>query len=209
MMDYLDLAMTYGGFTSLDKVYLEKKLALRTDQEKLEFITPPPSVINAYFAEIYQKQGPKAATDYYFNLSLKLGLIQESPSFVEEKPFVRLNLSGKSYGFTYVSNKELAQVFAETSYPVTSQLLFELAQIFPQYVTFVEKGQIFMQKLDVGKNFQTLAQDRYLLTDISQNADYIKIVGVNQEEVEEASQDYFGKNYYAWSGRSPLLYIKK
>ncbi|MFX3899756.1 cystathionine beta-lyase, partial [Streptococcus suis] len=57
MTDYLDLAIYYGGFTSLDKVYLSRKLADITDQKKLDFITPPPSVINAYFEEIYQKQG--------------------------------------------------------------------------------------------------------------------------------------------------------
>ena len=185
MTDYLDLAMKYGGFTSLDKVYLKKKLATRTDQEKLDFITPPPSVINAYFAELYQKQTPKAATDYYFDLSVKLGLLQDSPSFAEEKPFVRLNLSGKSFGFAYVSDQEVAQVFAEEDDSVTSQLLFELAQIFPQYVIFVENEKIFMQELLAGEDFQVVAQDRYLLTEISQNADYVKISGFNQEEVEQ------------------------
>lgn len=57
MIDYLDLALKYGGFTSLDKVYLDRKLAGLTDQQKLDFITPPPSVVNAYFAEMYQKRG--------------------------------------------------------------------------------------------------------------------------------------------------------
>ncbi|CRH93645.1 Galactose-1-phosphate uridyltransferase [Chlamydia trachomatis] len=207
MSNYLDLAMKYGGFTSLDKVYLEKKLATRTDQEKLDFITPPPSVINAYFAELYQKQTPKAATDYYFDLSVKLGLLQGSPSFAEEKPFVRLNLSGKSFGFAYVSDQEVAQVFAEEDDSVTSQVLFELAQIFPQYVIFVENEKIFMQELLAGDDFQVVTQDRYLLTEISQNADYVKISGFNQEEVEQASQNYLGKKYYAWSGRSAILYI--
>lgn len=40
--------------TSLDTNYLNHLLANLTDQQKLAFITPPPSVINAYFAEIYQ-----------------------------------------------------------------------------------------------------------------------------------------------------------
>ena len=56
MTDYMDLALKYGGFTSLDKVYLENTLSDLSDSQKLAFITPPPSVINAYFAEIYQKQ---------------------------------------------------------------------------------------------------------------------------------------------------------
>ena len=55
MTDYMDLALKYGGFTSLDKVYLENTLSDLSDSQKLAFITPPPSVINAYFAEIYQK----------------------------------------------------------------------------------------------------------------------------------------------------------
>ena len=54
MTDYMDLALKYGGFTSLDKVYLENTLSDLSDSQKLAFITPPPSVINAYFAEIYQ-----------------------------------------------------------------------------------------------------------------------------------------------------------
>ncbi len=33
MTDYLDLAIKYGGFTSLDKVYLARKLADMTDQQ--------------------------------------------------------------------------------------------------------------------------------------------------------------------------------
>ena len=69
MTDYMDLALKYGGFTSLDKVYLENTLSDLSDSQKLAFITPPPSVINAYFAEIYQKQSPEAATDYYLDLS--------------------------------------------------------------------------------------------------------------------------------------------
>ncbi|MGC4387520.1 cystathionine beta-lyase, partial [Streptococcus suis] len=51
MTDYIDLALRYGGFTSLDKVYLTNCLNNLSDADKLVFITPPPSVINAYFAE--------------------------------------------------------------------------------------------------------------------------------------------------------------
>lgn len=38
--------------------------------EIMDLMTPPPSVINAFFAQHYQ-QDPKAATDYFFNLSKK------------------------------------------------------------------------------------------------------------------------------------------
>ncbi len=86
MTDYLDLAIKYGGFTSLDKVYLARKLADMTDQQKLDFITPPPSVINAYFAEIYQKQGAEEATDYYLTLSQQLCLFQKNPALLKASP---------------------------------------------------------------------------------------------------------------------------
>ena len=112
MTDYLDLAIKYGGFTSLDKVYLAKKLADLTDQQKLDFITPPPSVINAYFAEIYQKQGAEEATDYYLTLSQQLCLFPKDPSFEEDKPFVRLYITGKSFGFASVLGEGLARVLS-------------------------------------------------------------------------------------------------
>lgn len=86
MTDYMDLALKYGGFTSLDKVYLQNTLSDLSDNQKLAFITPPPSVINAYFAEIYQKQSPEAATDYYLELSKELNLFNPVPSFDEHKP---------------------------------------------------------------------------------------------------------------------------
>ena len=60
IMDYLNLALSYGGYTSLDKVYLDRILAGLTEEQKLQFITPPPSVINAYFAELYQKKKPRS-----------------------------------------------------------------------------------------------------------------------------------------------------
>ncbi len=152
MTDYLDLAIKYGGFTSLDKVYLAKKLADLTDQQKLDFITPPPSVINAYFAEIYQKQGAEEATEYYLTLSQQLCLFPKDPSFEEDKPFVRLNLSGNSFGFAYVSADGLAQVFSE------------------------------------GEEENT------------------EISGLNQEEVVEVADGYSGQRYFAWSGRSAIIY---
>lgn len=58
MTDIKTLALKYGGYTSLDKVYLDQLLAGKTEQEQLALITPPPSVVNAYFAELYQKKSP-------------------------------------------------------------------------------------------------------------------------------------------------------
>ena len=94
MTDYINLALKYGGFTSLDRIYLEKVLDKLSNSQKLTFITPPPSVINAYFSELYQKKSPEAATDYFLELSKELLLFNSSPNFEEEKPFIRLNLSG-------------------------------------------------------------------------------------------------------------------
>ena len=35
-MDYLNIALSYGGYTSLDKVYLERVLAGLTEEQKLQ-----------------------------------------------------------------------------------------------------------------------------------------------------------------------------
>ncbi|CYU67736.1 cystathionine beta-lyase [Streptococcus suis] len=208
MTDYLDLATKYGGFTSLDKVYLANKLAGMTDQQKLDFITPPPSVINAYFAEIYQKQGAEEATDYYLTLSQQLCLFPKEPSFAEDKPFVRLNLSGKSFGFAYVSVDGLAQVFSEGVEEVTDSLLFEIAQVFPHYVVFVEEGKIWMQANPFEDTELEEVETDYLLTQVATGEGLVKISGFNQEEVLEVAEAYPGQPYYVWSGRSAILYIK-
>ncbi|HEL2685199.1 cystathionine beta-lyase [Streptococcus suis] len=208
MTDYLDLATKYGGFTSLDKVYLANKLAGMTDQQKLDFITPPPSVINAYFAEIYQKQGAEEATDYYLTLSQQLCLFPKEPSFAEDKPFVRLNLSGKSFGFAYVSVDGLAQVFSEGVEEVTDSLLFEIAQVFPHYVVFVEEGKIWMQANPFEDTELEEVETDYLLTQVATGEGLVKISGFNQEEVLEVADGYAGQSYYVWSGRSAILYIK-
>lgn len=210
MRKMLELALQYGGFTTLDKAYLEQVLSHLTPEQQLAFITPPPSVLNAYFAEIYQKQSPQAATDYYFQLSKALQLFQADPSFVEVKPFVRLNLSGQSYGFVYVNDSGLAQVFAEKPAAVQPGLLFELAQVFPHYLIFQEDEKIWMCPLDLANQvWQEVKQERFLLTQLAESADWIRIAGLNQDEVLEAAEAYPGQVYYAWSGRQAILYIRK
>ncbi|HEM3496192.1 cystathionine beta-lyase [Streptococcus suis] len=208
MTDYLDLAIKYGGFTSLDKVYLAKKLADLTDQQKLDFITPPPSVINAYFAEIYQKQGAEEATDYYLTLSQQLSLFSKEPSFEEDKPFVRLNLSGKSFGFAYVSADGLAQVFSEQDEEVTDSLLFEIAQVFPHNVIFVEEGKIFMKANPFKDAELEEVETDYLLTQMEKAEGFVKISGFNQEEVLEVAEGFSGQSFFAWSGRSAIIFIE-
>lgn len=210
MSDMLKLALEYGGFTSLDKVYLEGLLSSLTPDQQLAFITPPPSVINAYFAEIYQKQNPKAATDYYFQLSKALELFQAEPSFAEKKPFVRLNLSGKSFGFAYVNETGLAQIFPEKGEEWDSSLLFELAQIFPHLLIYQKDEKIFAEQVNLEhQDWQEVEQERFLLTQIAESADWFKISGLNQDEVLEAAEAYPGQVYYAWSGRQAILYIRK
>ena len=210
MSDMLKLALEYGGFTSLDKVYLEGLLSTLTPEQQLAFITPPPSVINAYFAEIYQKQNPQAATDYYFQLSKALELFQAEPSFAEKKPFIRLNLSGKSFGFAYVNEAGLAQIFPEKGEEWDSSLLFDLAQVFPHLLIYQKEEKIFAEQVNLEhQDWQEMEQERFLLTQIAESADWFKISGLNQEEVLEAAEAYPGQVYYAWSGRQAILYIRK
>ena len=54
--DIKTLALKYGGYTSLDKVYLDQLLAGKNRAGAVGIGHPPPSVVNAYFAELYQKK---------------------------------------------------------------------------------------------------------------------------------------------------------
>ena len=151
MTDIKTLALKYGGYTSLDKVYLDQLLAGKTEQEQLALITPPPSVVNAYFAELYQKKSPQAATDYFAEVSQELNLYNAEPSFtVESKPFIRLNLSGKSFGFCYEKEGQ-GRIFSEHEEAITDELLFEIAQIFPHQLVFEESGKIYMKLSEMRK----------------------------------------------------------
>ncbi|MGT2932891.1 cystathionine beta-lyase [Streptococcus catagoni] len=211
MSDYIELALTYGGFTSLDRHYLKNILSELSDQEKLSFITPPPSVINAYFAEIYQKQFPKAATDYYLELTSALRLEQKSPSFKEDKPFVRLNLSGRAYGFAYEnSQEEIAIVFSELPSFPSQELLFEIAQIFPHYLVYLE-SEVIKMKPNVFKDIEQTDkyQDLGQLTKEYQLNDRLRLLsGYNSQEILELSQKISGRFYYGCEQREFKLYIE-
>lgn len=212
MSEMIDLALTYGGFTSLDKAYLQRKFAKMNHEEQLAFITPPPSVLNAYFAEYYQKESPQRATDYYFSLSQALNLFPEVPSFVEEKPFVRLNLSGQSYGFAYESREEeIAVVFSEDNQPPSDQVCFELATIFPHYQIAVLDGQI---KMWSRKSWPVKSADLTLsqadLTQAWQLADGgVLLQGFNLEEILEVANQFEGQRQYGFEQRQYLLYINE
>ena len=210
MTDYISLALKYGGFTSLDKVYLQNVLEDLTDEQKLSFITPPPSVINAYFAEMYQKQSPQAATDYYFELSKELQLLNDKPSFDEHKPFIRLNLSGKSYGFTYENDKEVARIFSEKDEALTKDVLFELAQVFPQYKIYVEGGNIKMSKITFDdQELEDLTPESSLLSHVSKlKGNTVKLKSFNRDELSDLLAHYQGQVYYTFDQREFIAYVK-
>ena len=206
MTDIKTLALKYGGYTSLDKVYLDQLLAGRSEEEQLALITPPPSVVNAYFAELYQKKSPQAATDYFAELTQELNLYNTEPSFTEEsKPFIRLNLSGKSFGFCYESIG-LGRIFSEYEEAITDELLFEIAQIFPHQLVFVESGKIYMKV--IGEEDVVNVENLTALTDLENLADGRKrLKGYSQEDLLQEARAFSGKLYYRSENRTAMLYI--
>lgn len=206
MTDIKNLALKYGGYTSLDKVYLDQLLAGRTEQEQLALITPPPSVINAYFAELYQKKSPEAATDYFAEVSQELNLYNAEPSFsLENKPFIRLNLSGKSFGFCYEC-ESLGRIFSENEEVISEDLLFEIAQIFPHQLVFEESGKIYMKA--VGDEEVVSVESLTALTDLESLADGRKrLKGYSQEDLLQEAVAFSGKRYFRSENRTAMLYI--
>ena len=206
MTDIKTLALKYGGYTSLDKVYLDQLLAGRSEEEQLALITPPPSVVNAYFAELYQKKSPQAATDYFAEVSKELNLYNVEPSFTEEsKPFIRLNLSGKSFGFCY-EREGLGRIFSEVEEVITADLLFEIAQIFPHQMIFEESGKIYMKA--VGDEKVVTVENLTALTDLESLADGRKrLKGYSQEDLLQEAVAFSGKRYFQSENRTAMLYI--
>ena len=206
MTDIKTLALKYGGYTSLDKVYLDQLLAGRSEEEQLALITPPPSVVNAYFAELYQKKNPQSATDYFAEVSQALNLYNIEPSFtLENKPFIRLNLSGKSFGFCY-EKEGLGRIFSENEEAITDELLFEIAQIFPHQLVFVESGKIYMKA--VGDEEVVSVENLTDLTDLESLADGRKrLKGYSQEDLLQGAKSVSGKFYYRSENRTAMLYI--
>jgi len=206
MTDIKTLALKYGGYTSLDKVYLDQLLAGRSEEEQLALITPPPSVVNAYFAELYQKKSPQAATNYFAELTQELNLFNAEPSFtLEIKPFIRLNLSGKSFGFCY-EKEGLGRIFSENKEAITDELLFEIAQIFPHQLVFVESGKIYMKA--IGEEEVVSVENLTTLTDLETLADGKKrLKGYSQEDLLQEARAFSGKFYYRSENRTAMLYI--
>ena len=206
MTDIKTLALKYGGYTSLDKVYLDQLLAGRSEEEQLALITPPPSVVNAYFAELYQKKSPQSATDYFAELTQELNLYNTEPSFTEEsKPFIRLNLSGKSFGFCY-EKEGLGRIFSEVEEVITADLLFEIAQIFPHQLVFEESDKIYMKA--VAEEDVVSVENLTALTDLESLADGRKrLKGYSQEDLLQEARAFTGKLYYRSENRTAMLYF--
>ena len=215
---WIELGMKYGGFMEQDRIFLENRLAsLDNDLEKKLLITPPASVLNAYFAELYQKRSPKDATTYYFELSKALDMFQEQPHFqmegqagAESFRFIRLNLSGKSFGFCYQNDREEARVFSEFPNKITPALLFEIAQIFPDYVLIFDTEKIVMKPAVLGGRFEPV-KALSPLTDLSENDGFMKLSGYNADElVAEAEKiGYFHPLLLQCDGKLFSVYIQK
>lgn len=208
MTDYVDLAIKYGGYTSLDRVYLTNLLSTIPEDLRLRMITPPPSVLNAYFAELYQKKSPKEAMEYFLDLSRAFDLFTDEFSFDESKPFIRLNLSGKSYGLAYL-NEEMACVFAENpAAEITYSILFEIAEIFPHCLVFEKDGKICLQ--EAGPEVVTKTEALTALTDLITLEDgRFKLSGYNQEELLELAQAYPGNLSFRSENRTAMIYIDR
>ena len=208
MTDYVDLAIKYGGYTSLDRVYLTNLLSTIPEDLRLRVITPPPSVLNAYFAELYQKKSPKEAMEYFLDLSRAFDLFTDEFSFDESKPFIRLNLSGKSYGLAYV-NEEMACVFAENpAAEIAPSILFEIAEIFPHCLVFEKDGKICLQ--EAGPEVVTKTEALTALTDLMTLEDgRFKLSGYNQEELLELAQAYPGNLSFRSENRTAMIYIDR
>ena len=204
MTDYVDLAIKYGGYTSLDRVYLTNLLSTIPEDLRLRMITPPPSVLNAYFAELYQKKSPKD----FLDLSRAFDLFTDEFSFDEGKPFIRLNLSGKSYGLAYL-NEEMACVFAENpAAEITYSILFEIAEIFPHCLVFEKDGKICLQ--EAGPEVVTKTEALTALTDLMTLEDgRFKLSGYNQEELLELVQAYPGNLSFRSENRTAMIYIDR
>lgn len=208
MTDYVDLAIKYGGYTSLDRVYLTNLLSTIPEELRLRMITLPPSVLNAYFAELYQKKSPKEAMEYFLDLSRAFDLFTDEFSFDEVKPFIRLNLSGKSYGLAYL-NEEMACVFAENpAAEITYSILFEIAEIFPHCLVFEKDGKICLQ--EAGPEVVTKTEALTALTDLMTLEDgRFKLSGYNQEELLEQAHTYSGNLSFRSENRTAMIYIDR
>jgi hypothetical protein len=95
---------------------------------------------------------------------------------------------------------------------VTDELLFEIAQLFPQYVVSLDNGRITMAAHDFGTFGEPLALDD--LTTKSENTDYLKITTLNIADGlahydKLVNNSISNKKMIQFSHRTFSLYIQK
>ena len=118
---------------------------------------------------------------------------------------IRLNLSGKSFGFCY-EEEGLGRIFSETEEAITADLLFEIAQIFPHQLVFEESGKIYLKS--VGDEEVVSVKSITALTDLESLADGRKrLKGYSQEDLLQEARAFSGKFYYRSENRTAMLYI--
>ena len=171
---------------AMDRVFLKNRLAaIITDKEKLAYIMPPASVVNAYFSEIYEKQGPDAAMAYFLTLSTTFESFSELPNFDLEGStatptlrIIRLNLLGKSFGLVYQNPDGEALIFSELAdEKLSDTLLFEIAKLFPEYVVTATDSNVTLAKV----SFDPFSAEEELtdLTRKSENMTYTRVTTLN------------------------------
>ena len=134
------------------------KIDEQAREKLLELLTPPTSVVNAFFAQIYDKD-PQRALDNFYKLCLSnqtttkelqsltfdnLSNNIEIDDFLIQNEsgknrFIRLNIAGESYGFKYVKKPTLERqgvICSEQQLDNAEVLavmnhLFNLVDIFP------------------------------------------------------------------------------
>ncbi|WEV45399.1 hypothetical protein OZX60_01220 [Streptococcaceae bacterium ESL0687] len=198
---WTDLALKYGGYMEMDKPLLANRLSLLTsDNEKLALVTPPASVVNAYFSELYQKKDPQAALDYFLDLSKALNNFNVEPDFTGEGSvnhpsyrFIRLNLQNFSYGFVFTNDKGDALVFPEDKGSKAEDAIFlQLVNLFPGYgVSWkLEESMIKLQAVD-GFSEEVINEKNlkdFPNSKIFYHKSYVTVESTKFEELKDLSQ---------------------
>ena len=105
---------------------------------------------------------------------------------------------------------EVALVFAEHLEVPTASILFELAQVFPQYKVYLEGTQIKMAKVYFDEEvLEELTPETQLLSRVTKlKGNVIKLASFNQDELVELLSQYKGQTvYYGFAQRECLAYI--
>jgi UDPglucose--hexose-1-phosphate uridylyltransferase len=222
-------AIHIGGFMEMDKNYLRNRLAPQVDDAPytmeittlelvralaktdeialsiLDLMTPPPSVVNAFFAKHYS-DSPKEAMEYYQHLLSETGFFDlakeidnevfanfsEGESPVPSRRFIRMNLSGESWGMQAVATDRLL-VFPEN--PVSKRkhwlhALLQTIEVFPEFEGEIRTNHLVLQPktdglVEVTKRHEV---ENHLLVTLEELSDgNFRIIGYNAEEVAEVA----------------------